>query len=154
MDLNEVKISGSQVKEKGDVFNNYHMELQNGSIKSKNNGKGINTTYIQGSTVIVGEKGSFSSVESRLSPRVKQGIELKILKPGINSHVKSKTPNVSRTRTSLKSPLVSPSAPVTEQDSDSSSSTLESLKSGNTTSDSGKNVTQKKARMFYLLYRY
>lgn len=149
MDLIQVKSSDSKVSENGDFLKRGHIEIQNCVINSKSgNGKSIHGNYVQeGSPIIVKEKALLSSVESRLSPRVKQGIELKILKTGING-VKPQTPSTLQTRSPLKSSWGKSGSLVSGQDSDSSSSTLESLRSGTTISDSGKNVAEKKARIY------
>ncbi|CAC5423845.1 unnamed protein product [Mytilus coruscus] len=145
MDFNSSRNSTHKITGKSENSQNNTLDLRNGVNIVKGNGILNNNHHYNkfvGSKLSDGEKNSINNPESKFSPRVKQGIELKILKPVIYSDVKSATQNYLRSRGTTPSPLATSSAK--EQDSDSSSSTLESLQSGNTTSDSGKSVIQKK----------
>lgn len=146
MDLNSSRNSTKKITGKCENSQNNTVDLRNGVNMFKGNGILNNNHHynkiVAGSKFSDGDKNSTINPESKFSPRVKQGIELKILKPAIYSDVKSVTQSYLRSRGSTPSPLATSSAK--EQDSDSSSSTLESLQSGNTTSDSGKSVIQKK----------
>lgn len=166
MDLNSMMSSASKIKENVEITkNNNSLDFRKDVFISKSKENGIlnnscNHKKSVGDKVFERENSQLKNADSKFSPRVKQGIELKILKPGstgIYSDVKSVTQNYLRSRVSTPSPLSTP--PVTDHDSDTSSSTLESLKSGNTTSDSGKStLVQKKASMHisksYLVYIY
>lgn len=154
MDLNSMMSSASKITENVEITkNNNSLDFRKDVFISKSKENGILNNSCNHKRSSVGDKvferenSHLKNADSKFSPRVKQGIELKILKPGstgIYSDVKSVTQNYLRSRVSTPSPLSTP--PVTDHDSDTSSSTLESLKSGNTTSDSGKStLVQKKA---------
>ncbi|XP_052063457.1 dixin-like isoform X1 [Mytilus californianus] len=148
MDFNSSRNSTHKITGKSENSQNNTLDLRNGVNIVKGNGILNNNHHYNkfvGSKLSDGEKNSINNPESKFSPRVKQGIELKILKPVIYSDVKSATQSYLRSRGTTPSPLATSSAK--EQDSDSSSSTLESLQSGNTTSDSGKSVIQKKQQL-------
>jgi hypothetical protein len=151
MDLNSMMSSASKITENVEITkNNNSLDFRKNVFISKSKENGIlNNSCIHkrsvGDNVFERENSQLKNADSKFSPRVKQGIELKILKPGstgIYSDVKSVTQNYLRSRVSTPSPLSTP--PMTDHDSDTSSSTLESLKSGNTTSDSGKSTLVKK----------